>query len=63
MTRELQDGKELPKDWETTAGLFRSVGERVLGVTAGKQRNGKETWWWNEEVQKNVKEKKGAKRA
>jgi hypothetical protein len=29
-----------------------------FGVTKGGKREIKETWWWNEKVQKAIKEKK-----
>ena len=31
-------------------------------MTFGKRKGDKETWWWNEEVQKSIKEKKEAKK-
>ena len=34
----------------------------MLGVTFGKQKGDRETWWWNE-VQKSIKEKNEAKKA
>ena len=34
----------------------------MLGMTSEKWKNGKETWWWNEEVQESIKEKKEAKK-
>ena len=37
--------------------------ETVLGVTFGKRKGDRETWWWNEEVQESIKEKKEAKKA
>ena len=43
--------------------MLRKTAETVLGVTFGKQKEDKETWWWNEEVQKSIKEKKEAKKA
>ena len=50
-------GKDgLPDEWDKTA-------ETVLEVTFGKRERDRETWWWNEEVQKNIKEKKKAKKA
>ena len=58
----LQGAAEFLEDWETTAGMLRKVGEKVLGVTSGKWKNGKETWWGNEEVQESIKEKKEAKK-
>ena len=42
--------------------MLRKVGEKVLGMTSGKWKNRKETWWWNEEVQESIKEKKEAKK-
>ena len=32
-------------------------------MTFGKQKGDRETWWWNEEVQKSIKEKKEGKKA
>ena len=32
-------------------------------MTFGKQKGDRETWWWNEEVQESIKEKKEAKKA
>ena len=34
----------------------------MLGVTFGKRKGDKKTWWWNEEVQESIKEKKEAKK-
>uniref|UniRef100_A0A3P9HBU6 Lipoxygenase domain-containing protein n=1 Tax=Oryzias latipes TaxID=8090 RepID=A0A3P9HBU6_ORYLA len=53
---------ELPEDWETTAEIIRETGRKVLGVSSGKRKDGKETWWWNEEVQECVQRKRLAKR-
>lgn len=58
----LKDAEGLPDDWETRAEMLRKAGEKVLGMMSGKQNNAKETWWWNEEVQEKIKEKKAAKR-
>ena len=43
--------------------MLRKTAETVLGMTFGKRKGDRETWWWNEEVQKSIKEKKGAKKA
>ncbi|MCJ8736324.1 hypothetical protein PDJAM_G00258360 [Pangasius djambal] len=40
----------LPDDWETTAEVIRVTGRKVLGVSSGRRKEDKETWWWNEEV-------------
>ena len=46
-----------------TAEMLRKTAETVLGVTFGKRKGDRETWWWNEEVQKSIKEKKEVKKA
>ena len=38
--------------------MLRKTSETVLGVTFGKRKGDKEMWWWNEEVQESIKEKK-----
>ena len=43
--------------WEETAGLIRSCGEEVCGRSSGKKKPGLESWWWNEETEKAVREK------
>ena len=43
--------------WEETAGLIRSCGEEVCGRSSGKKKPGLESWWWNEETEKTVREK------
>ncbi|KAK3528508.1 hypothetical protein QTP70_000902 [Hemibagrus guttatus] len=52
----------LPDDWETTAKVIRETGRKVLGVSSGKRRVDKETWWWNEEVQDSIQRKRLAKK-
>ena len=37
--------------------MLRKTVETVLGVTFGKRKGDSETWWWNEEVQENIKKK------
>ena len=57
-------GKDgLPDEWDKTAEMLRKTAETVLGVTFGKRKEDKETWWWNEGVQESIKEKKEAKKA
>ncbi|KAK3524491.1 hypothetical protein QTP70_029270 [Hemibagrus guttatus] len=48
----------LPIDWETTAEVIRETGRKVLGVSSGRRKEDKETWWWNEEVQDSVQRKR-----
>ena len=63
VTRILGGKDGLPDEWDKTAEMLRKTAETVLGVTFGKRKGDKETWWWNEEVQKSIKEKKEAKKA
>ena len=44
--------------WEKMATCIRKVASEVLGVTKGSGCDSKDTWWWNEDVQKAIKEKK-----
>ncbi|KAK3556675.1 hypothetical protein QTP70_012834 [Hemibagrus guttatus] len=48
----------LPDDWETTAEVIRETGRKVLGVSTGRRKEDKETWWWNEEVQDSIQRKR-----
>ncbi|KAK3552217.1 hypothetical protein QTP86_005984 [Hemibagrus guttatus] len=52
----------LPDDWETTAEVIRETGRKVLGVSSGRRKEDKETWWWNEEVQDRIQRKRLAKK-
>ena len=38
---------------------IRKVAKETLGVSTGKSKVYKESWWWNEEVQKKIKDKTG----
>ena len=44
--------------WEETARQIRTYGEEICGRSSGKKKPGLERWWWNEETEKAVKEKK-----
>ncbi|KAK3506004.1 hypothetical protein QTP70_018512, partial [Hemibagrus guttatus] len=52
----------LPDDWETTAEVIRETGRKVLGVSSGRRKEDKETWWWNEEVRDSIQRKRLAKK-
>ena len=54
-------GKDgLLDEWDKTPEMLRKTSETVLGVTFGKRKGDRQTWWWNEEVQESIKEKKEA---
>jgi hypothetical protein len=44
--------------WKKMATHIRNVAIEVFGVTRGNKRELKDTWWWNDEVQKAINEKK-----
>ena len=48
--------------WEKIATCIRKVASEVLRVTKGSGCDSKDTWWWNEDVQKAIKEKECYKR-
>ena len=50
VTRTLGGKDGLPDEWDKTAEMLRKTAETVLGVTFGKRKGDRETWWWNEEV-------------
>ena len=58
VTRILGGKDGLPDEWDKITEMLRKTAETVLGVTFGKRKGDKETWWWNEEVQESIKEKK-----
>ena len=44
--------------WEKMATCVRKIASEVLGVTKESGCDSKDTWWWNKNVQKAIKEKK-----
>jgi hypothetical protein len=44
--------------WKKMTTHIRKVAIEVFGVTRGNKREPKDTWWWNDEVQKTINEKK-----
>ena len=46
------------KDWPTVASAIRVAAEQTCGRTSGHRVEQRETWWWNEEVQEAIKQKK-----
>ena len=61
MTRILGGKDGLPDEWDKTAKMLKKTAETMLGVTFGKQKKDTEAWWWNEEVQESIKEKRQRK--
>jgi hypothetical protein len=44
--------------WKKIATHIQKVTIEVFGVTRGNKHEPKDTWWWNDEVQKAINEKK-----
>ncbi|KAK3562480.1 hypothetical protein QTP86_034595 [Hemibagrus guttatus] len=47
---------------DRSAEVIRETGRKVLGVSSGRRKEDKETWWWNEEVQDSIQRKRLAKK-
>jgi hypothetical protein len=44
--------------WKEMTTPIRKVTIEVLGVIRGNKHEPKDTWWWNDDVQKTISEKK-----
>ncbi|KAK3571138.1 hypothetical protein QTP86_003097 [Hemibagrus guttatus] len=47
---------------EECSEVIRETGRKVLGVSSGRRKEDKETWWWNGEVQDSIQRKRLAKK-
>ena len=56
--RALGRKKRTNNMWDKMAINIRKVASEVCGVTKGSGGEAKDTWWWNEEVQRAMKKKK-----
>jgi hypothetical protein len=52
------EGGDANSMWIKIFTCIRKVASEEFGVTKGGKRETKETWWWNENVQNTIKEKK-----
>jgi hypothetical protein len=52
------EGGDTNSMWMKMTTCIRKVASEEFGVTKGGKRLTKETWWWNENVQKTIKKKK-----
>ena len=52
------------EDWQRVAEMIRSIARMELNETSGKisTADRRETWWWNQEVQEKLKDKRNAKK-
>jgi hypothetical protein len=52
------EGGDVNSMWMKMSTYIRKLASEEFGVTKGGKRETKETWWWNENVEKAIKEKK-----
>ncbi|KAK3517657.1 hypothetical protein QTP70_014902, partial [Hemibagrus guttatus] len=57
-----QKREEYRVTYKSGAEVIRETGRKVLGVSSGRRKEDKETWWWNEEVQDSIQRKRLAKK-
>lgn len=55
---EFKENTSCEDQWNGIAATMRKAGRQILGESKPTKRILKETWWWNEDVQKCIKEKK-----
>ena len=49
--------------WLKMATCVRKVASEVFGVSRGGKQEGKDTWWWNDEVQRAIKRRRSVSSA
>jgi hypothetical protein len=52
------EGGDANNMWMKMSTCIRKMASEEFGVIKGGNCETKETWWWNEKVQKAIKEKK-----
>ena len=58
-SREVEAGAALFNGtWEETEDIMLKACEKTCGRTMGKRGQERETWWWNDEIERLIKEKK-----
>jgi hypothetical protein len=51
------EGEDVDNMWKEMTTHIQKVAIEVFGVTRGNKREPKDTWWWNDDVQKTISEK------
>src|SRR3954471_4671466 len=52
-----EEGGDANNMWMKMAVCVRRIASEEFGVARGSRVEAKDTWWWNEDVQKAIKEK------
>jgi hypothetical protein len=50
-----EEGEDADDMWLKMATCVRKVASEVFGVSRGGKRKAKDTWWWNNEVQRAIR--------
>jgi hypothetical protein len=50
-----EEGEDANDMWLKMVTCVRKVAAEVFGVSRGGKQEAKDTWWWNEEMQKDIK--------
>ena len=50
-----KEGEDVDDMWLKMATCVRKVASEVFGVSRGGKHEVKDTWWWNDKVQKAIK--------
>ena len=58
-----EEGEDADDMWLKMTTCVRKVDSEELGVSRGGKQKGKDTWWWNDEVQKAIKKKRNVSSA
>jgi hypothetical protein len=56
--RPWNEGEDADNMWKEMTAHMRKVTIEVFGVIRGNKCESKDTWWWNDDVQKVISEKK-----
>jgi hypothetical protein len=51
-----EEGEDADDMWLKMTTCVRKVASEVFGVSRGSKREAKDTWWWNDEVQRAIRE-------
>jgi hypothetical protein len=51
-----EEGEDADDMWLKMATCVRKVASEVFGMSRGGKQEAKDTWWWNDEVQRAIKE-------
>ncbi len=58
--RELEEREDISDPWQRLKESIVSAARAVCGETSGRRQKDRETWWWNQDVQTAIQEKKKA---